>query len=208
MSEVSNHPVHIFNTNGSMMPSSFIPYCSLGSRLALIGAYVTNKSFPVCNMFRSTAYEGKLCYRLDINKDLTRQRDFFHGKESGLMLVIDTNKERSLNILKRKKKAHLWHHEDLMILAGIQKNFQTLPRIHIGTLAAYTGYGQGDYMMSSLKQISGTDSFLAKPDDEKECSIEKFEKCQMRKAAEKNRACSCKPFALSSAFSDNQVISA
>ena len=207
MSEVSNHPVHMFNTNGSMMPSSFIPYCSLGSRLGLVGAYMTNSTFPFCNMFQLTAYEGQLCYRLDISKDLSKQRDFYQGKDSGLMLVIDTNKEKFLNILNGKKKTQLGDHDDLMIMSGVQKDFQTLPRVQIGTLAAYTGYGPGDYMMSSLKEITGTDRFLAKPDDEKDCTIEKFENCQMRKAAEQNRACSCKPFELSSAFSDNQVIS-
>ena len=206
VAEVSTHPVHMLNSNGSLMPSAFIPYCSFGENLAFLGEYVNNMTFPVCNMFQPTAFKGHLCYSLEISKMLITKRDNFQGKESGLMMIFDMNRHKSLEIPTNKQHLTSRNFDEKLSFSGAPKNHDRLARIHIGTLAPFTGFGPGDYKLSSLKQIKGTDNFLAKHKNEKKCTNEKFSKCQMRKAAEQNSICDCKLFELSSLFSSKKVI--
>ena len=182
MSEVSNHPVHMIDQNGFLMPSSLIPFCSLGTQLELLGEYVTNMTLPVCNAFLPTVYEGQLCYKLEISNILSLKRDLSQGKESGIMMLLDMNNEKSLEIEDKVQGSKSELHNGTMSLANIQKNIKSQAKIHIGTLAPFTCYGPGDYKLFSLKQTTGTKSFLAKPDNEKDCINEKFEKCQMQRA--------------------------
>ena len=203
MSEVSNHPVHIKGQNGFVTPSSLIPFCSLGTRLGLLGEYVTNMTLPVCNVFRPTVHKGQLCYKLHFGKALSLKRDLSQGKDSGITMIIDTYNEKFVELQGEILKSKLL--SDAISFVNINKNYKNPAQIHIGTLAPFTGYGPGDYQLFSLKQITGTQSFLAKPDNEKACTNEKFEECQIRKAREQNMACDCKPFKLTSAFTDNQV---
>ena len=91
VSDVSNHPVHILNEGGTLMPSAFIPYCSFETSLSILGEFVPNMTFPVCKMFKPIVYEGHICYTLQISKVIRKKSDFYQGKEGGLMLIIDTN---------------------------------------------------------------------------------------------------------------------
>ena len=206
MSIVNNHPVHIIGQNGSLMPSAFIPFCSLGTKFALLGEYLPNMTFPVCNMFQPTVYKGQLCYSLEIRKNIYLERELFQGKESGLMLILDTNSKKGVDLPAEIKDSAIHTFEEGMSLADVPRDLNSLARIHIGTLAPFTGYGPGDYKLASLKQITGTESFLAKPNFEKKCTDEQYEKCQIRNVADQNRACGCKPFELSSVFPNSQVI--
>ena len=183
----------MINTNGSLMTSSFIPFCSLGTDFSVLGEYVTNLTFPVCTMFQATVYKGNLCYSLERSKVIKPKRDVFQGKESGLMLILDTNSQKSVEIPYEKESL-------------INQNRKSQVRIHIGTLAPYTGYGPGDYRLSALKQITGTESFLIKANTDEECTNMNLEKCMRKNAEGKNQACSCKPFEFGSAFDSKQVL--
>ena len=59
--------------------------------------YTLNMTFPACNIFQPTVFKRQLCFRLDLSQLLLHKREVFQGKESGLMLVLDTNADRSLN---------------------------------------------------------------------------------------------------------------
>ena len=203
---MSNHPVHMMGKNYSLMPSSFIPFCSFGTHLSLLSSLGTNMTFPVCNMFKPTIYNGQLCYRLDISKTTLKSRAVFQGKSSGVMFILDLNKEKSVENLDENEENWSNQSKEFLNLDGVQNDLKNPAKIHIGTLAHFIGSGPGDYIMTSLKQITGTDSFLAKTDTEKKCTVETFEECQMRQAEKKNFACKCKPFELSSAFPIDQVL--
>ena len=90
---VSNHPVHILNTEGEFSPSSFIPFCSFGEEF--IGANLSEFDIPVCNIFKPRNYLNQICYETNLHnlKDSNIQKI---GKqlEIGLLLVIDFNEER------------------------------------------------------------------------------------------------------------------
>ena len=76
---------------------------------------------------------------------------------------------------------------------------KNLARIHIGTLAPITEEGPGDYVLTSVKQMTGTENFLGWPKENRKCSLEKFESCQMRVNLYKISRCGCSPFELMSA---------
>ena len=130
---------------GSLMPSTFIPYCALGTNLEHLSMYVANMTFPACNMFQPTVFKRQLCYRLDISQLLLNKREVFQGKESGLMLVIDTNTERSINRANKIKLTRCDEFAIVMNLADLPMDQKSLARIHIGTLAPFTSAGPGDY---------------------------------------------------------------
>ena len=98
MKTLSNHPVHILNTNGEFSPSSFIPFCSFGEKL--IGSKIKGFDMKVCNIFQPKLYYDQLCYETDLQelKD-SDNVNFMNQLELGLTLVLDYNEERQINYL-------------------------------------------------------------------------------------------------------------
>ena len=201
IARTSNHPVALYDEQGKISPSSFIPFCSFGAKL--IGPKVPNMTFPVCDIFEPAVFEGRLCYQV-LGEKLSRQK-VSEGKRSGLMLLIDVNTERSLDITSNETKTSDMSERDLYI-GNDQVVNRNLASIHIGTLARYEGYGSGDYQMTAIKQMKGTKSFLAWPDHKRKCALESFERCQMKGFSKESLQCGCSPFQLLPATpSDNQV---
>ena len=97
------------------------------------------------------------------------------GKENGLMFMVDTNSERSFEIVDDEEKSLTY--QTLRLGEGVENG---LAQIHINTLASFYGEGPGDYAISSLKKMTGTKNFLALPDNEKGCQIEDFVECKRR----------------------------
>ena len=154
---------------------------------------MTNMSFPICDIFEPTVYEGRLCYQFDVIKKNLGQTAF-EGKSSGLMLIIDSNSEKSIDITDHDKE-RTKSVEDLFL--GRTKNSnKNLANIHISTLAQFTGYGPGDYALTDIKEMTGTEKFLDWPEEKRKCSLEKYEKCQMRTFLEESMRCGCSPFKL------------
>ena len=122
------------------------------------------------------------------------------------MMILDMNSHKSLEIPTERPHFTSRNFDERLSFSSAPRNHDSLARIHINTLAPFTGLGTGDYKLSSLKQIKGTENFLAKHENEKKCTNEKFVECQMRIAAERNRICDCKLFELSSLFSSQKVI--
>ena len=74
-------------------------------------------------------------------------------------------------------------------------------RIYINTLSRFNDHRSGSYAMSSLKKITGTDSFLKQTDDQKNCMIQTSEDCQSKNFIyHVKKTCGCVPWALSSAL--------
>ena len=101
---VSNHPVHILNTEGEFSPSSFIPFCSFGEEF--IGANLSEFDIPVCNIFKPRNYVDQLCYETNLQnlKDSNIQK-IEKQLVLGLTLVLDYNEERQSYILNPKKES-------------------------------------------------------------------------------------------------------
>ena len=92
-SNASKHPVHIFDREGNISPSSFIPFCSFGNDMKIMGKEVNGFNDPVCNSFEAKIRNDQLCYEVDLEK----YKDEINIKEqleSGLVLILDYNLER------------------------------------------------------------------------------------------------------------------
>ena len=104
LQKVSNHPVHILNTEGEFSPSSFIPFCSFGEDF--VGANFSGFDIPVCNIFKARNYVDQICYETNLQnlKDSNIQK-IEKQLVLGLTLVLDYNEERQSYILNPKKES-------------------------------------------------------------------------------------------------------
>ena len=92
--ELINHPAHISDRNTI---SAFIPFCSFGFNVDLIGEKLSNFQVPVCSLFRKKIFSGQVCYEADINQ--------FKNKIS---FIVDTNDEYDVkNLIQRQSSNSL-----------------------------------------------------------------------------------------------------
>ena len=91
-----NHPVHLIDTYGKMSPTAFIPFCSFGGDMLVVGAENENYAYPLCNSFKPKVRNDQLCYEIDLEsfKDpdkIVKQLKY------GLVLILDYNDERQMS---------------------------------------------------------------------------------------------------------------
>ena len=96
-----NHPVHISDGYGKKT-STFIPFCSFGSKVNHFGKELNNFQVPFCALFKEKIVEGQVCYEAVINQ-LKTKVDWKTALQKGLSLVIDTNDEYDVRNLLVKK---------------------------------------------------------------------------------------------------------
>ena len=129
-----------------------------------------------------------MCYALNINKISTK--NVKSGLKSGLVLVIDP-------IEKEQKKQAETRDEITSLNFESNQYSGSSGKIHLNSLASFTDYRAGSYAMSSLKKMTGTDTFLELPDATKKCKTETFEEChRVRYVAEVQKQCGCLPWGL------------
>lgn len=92
--EVNNHPVHI-DTNRTSFQTAFIPFCSFGENMQLMGTMNAGFDIPICNSFHPRIHLDQLCYEVDLEefKNVTTIQEQL---EFGLVLVIDYNEESQM----------------------------------------------------------------------------------------------------------------
>ena len=89
---ISNHPVHIFNDNNEISPSSFIPFCEFGD----MNGYMNPAfDFPTCKIFNPKIFNNQLCYQVDLNKF----KDSFSSDnlKNGITFFVDMNEDRQFS---------------------------------------------------------------------------------------------------------------
>ena len=181
-----------------MMPSALIPFCTFNSDMK--GKVMSNISFPVCDLFDPVVHDGQLCYQMDVTTKMSKQSTV-QGK--GLTLIIDANTDKSVTrqIERFEKK-----NPKSLELQEASVETKKLVGIHIGTLAPYNAFGPGNYILTSVKQMSATEGFLAMSSEKRECSKEKFETCQKRLLQERIKKCGCTPQNLIPALQDQAQV--
>ena len=121
---VTNHPVHIIDDKGALSPSSFIPFCSFGEDMDVMGTKLKEFEIPICNSFRAKIKRDQLCYELDLQK-LKNNSLIKEQLQFGLFLVLDYNEDRQL-IMKNK-----------ILKKSEQKKLFDFQKENIGSLQAF-----------------------------------------------------------------------
>ena len=201
-SAVSHHPPHILDSSiGSLTPAALIPFCAYQTNMTLLGQTRQDLPFAFCSKFRPTVLEGQMCYSLELHslkKPVSKA-----GLKHGLLLILDHG---------QVKETHFEEAEDLdqktvsLNLEAVSAESSSA-QIYINSLHSFTDYRAGGYAMSSLKQMTGTDSFLNLPAGDKKCQLETFEECQTQKyLQEVEQQCGCIPWPLDKALRQNEKV--
>ena len=93
--KVTNHPIHLIDADVNLSPTALIPFCSFKKEMSMIGEKVDQFTVPVCNIFKPRILNDQLCYEVDPNKFIQREkngRTILH-----LSLFIDYNIERQFS---------------------------------------------------------------------------------------------------------------
>ena len=110
--ELINHPAHISDRN---TVSAFIPFCSFGFNVDLIGEKFSNFQVPVCSLFRKKIFSGQVCYEADLNQ-FKNKIDWKRALKKGFSFIIDTNDEYDVkNLFQRKSPRRLENNFELDI---------------------------------------------------------------------------------------------
>ena len=109
MREFINHPVHVFDNNGDLSPSAFIPMCSFGG---ILEDSETNfdVGFPVCNSFKPVLHFDQVCYEVDLETKFKKDEDLLRYLRAGIILNLDYNKDRQIGTHEEdeEKKARIF----------------------------------------------------------------------------------------------------
>ena len=203
MKEASFYPPHMLDSFGNPSPSALVPFCAFESNMNMTGEYIPGINFPVCNKFKPTIQDGQNCHALNINSAKTKR-----GIENGILIVIDTDQRTAFEMedtFERRKQVR----GQLRAGRKISMRSETLS---ISSLERYTDSclsGGCSYKMTTLKKMTGTDSFLALSDEKKGCQIEPQERCKNRKLFEETQQrCNCLPWPLKNVDSRHVSITA
>ena len=93
MQKVSNHPVHILNSEGQFSPSAFIPFCIFGNNMTGLGKNIDAFEVPVCNVFLAKVWNDQVCYEMNLNQ-FKDEKNIKYQLKYGITLVLDFNEER------------------------------------------------------------------------------------------------------------------
>ena len=104
LSRVTNHPVHMIDSSGSLSPSAFIPFCSFGGDFDALGTNYSNFKVPICNSFQATVKDEQICYEIDLEQ-YKSEYNLVKKLEEGLELYLDYNEDKQLTVEKNKGSA-------------------------------------------------------------------------------------------------------
>ena len=174
-----SHPPHL----KTALSSALIPFCAFKTNLDFSQNSFAPQgiSFPLCSSFLPTILEGQLCYNLKLNK--TRLSG--QGKENELMMLLEYNEDRSLQVSSDRRDAVKSSHKTLNFNTAVESIQGVSAKIQINTLSPFVGFGGGLYVMSVVKRMTAKEDFLQMP---------LYEDCRTMKLMQR---CNCVPWELS-----------
>ena len=98
----------MIDTNGTLSPSAFIPFCSFGGDFDAMGIKHSNFKIPVCNSFQATVKDEQICYEMDLDQ-YKNESDLVKQLQEGLVLYLDYNEDKQLTVERQEEnKAHVY----------------------------------------------------------------------------------------------------
>ena len=175
------HPPHLTHN----WSSAFIPFCAFKTDLNISKTSLALRSFPLCSSFLPTILEGQLCYKITLNETSGQ------GRRNELMLLLDYNEDRSLQISSNDKDFARSSDKTLNFDAAVESIQEKDAKIQINTLSPYIRFGGGIYKLTDVKRMKASNDFLKMPLKNRNCEIELYEDCRTRKLLEE---CNCVPW--------------
>ena len=177
-----SHPPHLT----SSWSSAFIPFCAYKTDLNISknSLVLGNTNFPICSAFIPTVLEGQLCYKLKLNQFSGQ------GKRNELMLLLDYNEDRNLQLSSNKKDDIDSSNQTLNFDTAVESIQGVTAKIQINTISPYVGFGGGIYKMTAIKRMTAKEDFLKMPLKERNCKVELYEDCRTKRLLEE---CDCVP---------------
>ena len=192
----SNLKIFLDNLN----PSALIPFCMFDGDMTLLGTHRDNFSLPVCTAFKPRVLDSQTCYYVDL-ADVAKDREVQQGEDHGLVLFIDSNNERMVDVGDQEEEDTIEFEAN--IHAAEAKNDI---KIYINTLEPYTGYGSGHYELSSVKVMATTPDFLSLPESVSGCQARySATQCREEQDRVKTETCGCVPFSLAGVLGNHSV---
>ena len=159
--EMALNPPHLMDSTGQPSPGALIPFCAYNQAMGTLGKNLSGLTFPVCDQFRPVIKNGQVCYALDMNnlgpmeKGKTKR-----DKEFGISLVIN---------MEMSSKENFFMPKEFKTNKNTERSQSVT--IHLSLLQEFTDVRAGVYGMTSLKKLTGTDTFLDLPDNVKDCQV-------------------------------------
>ena len=155
-----------------------------------VGRDFGNFSFPICDSFKATLHQGKVCYNLHLDSQVKSKE----GMDGGLMLLVDTNSERSVELPDLSPRSGGRIRKKVSFSKPVREDSA---EVYISTLAPLTFSQPGEYRFNSLKKMTGTDSFTMLPHRVTNCYDGNLEDCKNSRLLKASLTeCGCVPWAL------------
>ena len=127
--KMSNHPVHLLDEKGHLMPTAMIPFCQFGTNISTMGVKIDQFDVPVCNSFKEKLVMDQLCYEVDPSKF---QKDNSKEEELSLLLIIEYNHDRHFSITQKNNSLPIITSKEPVHFGKINKNRSY--QIKVGTI--------------------------------------------------------------------------
>ena len=156
--DIATNPAHIIDETQKLNPSAFIPFCAFSGQN--LGTNIKEFSEPVCSNFQQIIFEGRVCYKFQVDK---KKQKVHQGRAFGLKLLVDFNQDRTLSL-----NPETDDHEDNSNISNMFQDIESDDRllhpekditVHINTILPYTAVGGGVFKLSGIKQIETTADF-------------------------------------------------
>ena len=147
---MSLNPPHLTDSKGRPTPGSLIPFCAYNRAMSTLGKNLSGLTFPICDQFKPVVKDGQVCYALDMSDlESKRKGKTKRGRGFGVWLVIN---------MEMSSKQNFFIPKEFMMKKNAERRKSVT--IHLSLLQEFTDVRAGVYGMTSLKKLTGTDTFL------------------------------------------------
>ena len=87
----------MYDKEGNLSPSTFIPFCAFGKNMISLGFKKDAYDLPICTGFQSVILNNQLCYEVELEKYKNRN-NLKEDLETGLAFFLDYNEDRQVKL--------------------------------------------------------------------------------------------------------------
>ena len=168
-----------------LSPSAFIPFCSFGGSMSVVGKSHHMFNTHVCDKFKPTFLDGKLCYQINVHglEDKVNKEEM---AQKGIEFLLDYNFDRMIKVEEEVESV-------------VKDSSAKEAMIYIESLGKNKAlFGEGSYALTEVTEVKGTEAYLGLDEGIRHCqNSETFHECQAKEYLRNGMAkCNCTPYEL------------